>query len=102
MENVTSEQVEILKSQGKKILIQYTASWCGEACEALTPRLNALSSSYPDVTFVNVDIDANIDSTTALGINTAPTVVIYNGDTLINMSLGANIDSVYTKILDTL
>jgi thioredoxin-like negative regulator of GroEL len=102
MENVTAEQIEVLKSEGKKLLIQYTASWCGEPCSGLTPRLEALSRIYTDVTFVNVDIDANIDNATALGINTAPTVMIYDGDTLINISLGANVDSVYVKILDTL
>jgi hypothetical protein len=37
-----------------------------------------------------------------LGISTVPTIMIYNGDTLISRSLGANIDSVYSKILDTL
>jgi thioredoxin-like negative regulator of GroEL len=102
MENVTAQQIEVLKSEGKKLLIQYTASWCGEACNALTPRLEALSRTYTDVMFVNVDIDENIDNTTALGIDTAPTVMIYNGYTLINISLGANVDSVYVKILDTL
>jgi hypothetical protein len=37
-----------------------------------------------------------------LGIGTVPTIMIYDGETLINRSVGANIDSVYTKILDTL
>jgi len=54
------------------------------------------------VTFVKVNVDENQDSVMELGISTVPTIMIYNGDTLINRSLGANIDSVYTKILDTL
>ena len=102
MENVTAEQIEVLKSEGKKLLIQYTALWCGEPCNALTPRLEALSRTYTDVTFVNVDVDENSVNAIALGINTVPTVMIYNGNTLVNMSLGANVDSVYIKILDTL
>ena len=101
MENVTAAQVAKLQSEGKKLLVQYTASWCGP-CRALTPRLSNLSNKYTDVTFVKVDIDENMDSARELFISTVPTVMIYNGDTLVNRSTGANIDSVYTKILDTL
>jgi thioredoxin 1 len=101
MEYVTSAQVAQLQSEGKKLLVQYTANWCSP-CKALTPRLSALSSGYPDITFVKVDVDENQDAVMELGINTVPTIMIYDGDTLVNRSLGANIDSVYTKILDTL
>ena len=101
MENVTSAQVAQLQSEGKKLLVQYTATWCGP-CKSLTPRLSNLSNRYEDITFVKVDIEENMDSAIQLGISTVPTVMIYDGDILINRSVGANIDSVYTKILDTL
>ena len=101
MEYVTSAQVAQLQSEGKKLLVQYTANWCSP-CKALTPRLEIVSSGYPDVTFVKVDVDENKAAVTELGISTVPTIMIYNGNTLVNRSIGANIDSVYTKILDTL
>jgi thioredoxin 1 len=101
MENVTAAQVAQLQSEGKKLLVQYTATWCGP-CKALTPRLSNLSNKYSDVTFVKVDVDDNKDAAMELEIFTVPTVMIYNGDILVNRSTGANIDSVYTKILDTL
>jgi len=101
MENVTAAQVAQLQSEGKKILVQYTASWCGP-CRALTPRLSNLSNKYTDVTFVKVDVDENMDSAQELMISTVPTVMIYNGDLLVNRSAGANHDAVYIKILDGL
>jgi thioredoxin 1 len=101
MENVTAAQVAQLQSEGKKLLVQYTATWCSP-CKALTPRLSNLSNKYSDVTFVKVDVDDNKDAAMELEIFTVPTVMIYNGDTLINRSTGDNVDSVYTKILDTL
>ena len=101
MEYVTAAQVAQLQSEGKKLLVQYTASWCGP-CKALSPRLINLSNKYTDITFVRVDVDDNIDAARELLISTVPTVMIYDGETLINRSSGANIDSVYTKILDTL
>jgi thioredoxin 1 len=101
MENVTAAQVAQLQSEGKKILVQYTASWCGP-CRALTPRLSNLSNKYTDVTFVKVDVDENMEAAQELMISTVPTVMIYNGETLINRSTGANQDAVYAKILDDL
>lgn len=101
MENVTSAQVAQLQSEGKKLLVQYTATWCGP-CKALTPRLSNLSNKYSDITFVKVDVEENMESARDLNITTVPTVMIYDGNTLINRSVGANIDSVYVKILDSL
>jgi thioredoxin 1 len=101
MEYVTAAQVAQLQSEGKKLLVQYTASWCNP-CKQLTPRLSNLSNKYSDVTFVKVDVDENMDSARELLISTVPTVMIYNGETLVNRSTGANHDNVYSKILDAL
>jgi thioredoxin 1 len=102
MEYVTSAQVAQLQSEGKKLLVQYTADWCGEPCESLTPRLSDLSNQYSDVTFVNVDLEQNPNAVLELGIDIVPTIMIYNGQTLINRSVGANKDFVYGEILDNL
>lgn len=101
MEIVSGEKVKQLQSEGKKLLVQYTASWCGP-CRALSPRLEALSKNYPDVTFVKVDVDQDSESAMELSVRSVPTIFIYNGSQLVNRSTGANVDSVYTKILDTL
>ena len=101
MENVTSAQVAQLQSEGKKLLVQYTATWCGP-CKSLTPRLSNLSNKYPNVTFVKVDIEENMDTAMVLNITSVPTVLIYDGETLVNRSVGANVDTVYSKILDTI
>jgi thioredoxin len=101
MENVTAEQVKELQSQGKKILVDYWAPWCGP-CKSLIPRLENLEKEYPNVTFVKINVDENMDYSLDLGIRTVPTVIIYDGETVVNRSTGANQDIVYTKILDNL
>ena len=101
MDSATQSQIETLQSQNQKILVEFYAEWCGP-CKQLMPRLMNMESNYPNVKFLKVDIDANIDYAQSLGIMSVPTVLIYNGTSLVNKSIGANVDSVYKKILDTL
>jgi thioredoxin 1 len=99
MENVNSNVVKELQSQGNKILVSYSASWCGP-CRMLTPRLDELSKQYPEFKFLKVDIDQNRDATIELGITSVPTIMIYDGENLIDRSNGARPDSYYKEFLD--
>lgn len=101
MENVTSEKVKQLQLEGKKVLVDYWAKWCGP-CKALIPRLESIESQYPDVAFVKVDVDENMDSALDLGIRSVPTVIIYDGEKIISRSQGASADSFYKDILNNL
>ena len=101
MENVTGEQVEKLLENGETVLVDYFAKWCGP-CKMLMPRLSKLQEDYPGVKFVSVDVDENTDHSVNMGIRSVPTVMIYKGSELINRSSGANADSFYKNILDTL
>lgn len=101
MENVTEEKVKQLKEEGKKILVDYWAQWCGP-CKTLIPRLESLESEYPNVTFIKVDVDENMDSCIQLGIRSVPTVIIYDGETVIDRSQGVNHVTYYKSILDKL
>jgi len=69
MENLNSEQVKKLKNQGKKLLVDYYAKWCGP-CKSLIPRLELIEKEYDYVTFVKVDVDENKDSLIELSILT--------------------------------
>ena len=101
MRTATSEEVIQLQLEGKKLLVVHTASWC-KICDSLTPRLYEMSISYPDITFLDIDVETNKDYSMELGVFTVPTVYIYRGDEVVNRSVGANTNEVYTKILDTL
>jgi thioredoxin len=101
MENVTSEKVKQLQSEGKKVLVDYWAKWCGP-CKALIPRLELIESDYPDVVFVKVDVDENMDSALDLGIRSVPTVIIYDGEKIISRTQGASADTFYKEILNKL
>lgn len=101
MENVTQEFVKELQSQGKKLLIQYTAKWCGP-CKSLTPKLEKIENDYPNVKFVKVDVDENRNEIIEIGIMAVPTVMVFNGSNLVDRSTGLNNDSYYKNILNEL
>ena len=90
MENVTAEQVKQLQSQGKKILVDYWATWCGP-CKQLIQKLEKIEEQYPNIIFVKVDVDQNTDYTIEQGIRSVPTVMIFNGEELINRTSGVHL-----------
>jgi thioredoxin len=101
MKEVTIEELKELQIGGKKILADFKAKWC-VPCKNLIPRLESLSNEYGDVVFVTIDVDDNRDNCMELGIRSVPTVMIFNGETLIDRSQGANPDSYYKDILNRL
>ena len=101
MENVTEDKVKELLSQGKKVLVDFWAPWCGP-CKTLIPRLEKLEGQYNDVVFVKVDVDQNQDYAMSLGIRGVPTVIIYDGETLLDRTSGVQPDTHYQNVLNKL
>lgn len=101
MREITIAELEELKRDGKKILADFKARWC-VPCKTLKPKLDIISNEYPNVTFVKVDVDKNMDRCLQLGIRSVPTVIIYDGETVIDRSQGVNHETYYKSILDKL
>ena len=101
METIDQKQLEDLQSKGKKILVQYTAAWCGP-CRALTPKLANMSNSFSDVDFVKIDVEENPEITQELMISSVPTVTVYKGKEIVDRSRGVQPDHYYKEILNNL
>jgi thioredoxin 1 len=66
------------------------------------PRLEKLEKEFSHIQFVKVDVDQNQSYMAESGIRSVPTVKIYDGETLINQSAGANPDKFYIEHLSKL
>jgi thioredoxin len=101
MELLTTEQLKERQNNGEKLMVDFFATWCGP-CKALLPRLERMESEYPDVKFVKINVDENMEYAGEIGIRSVPTVAFFNGNNLITMSVGANTDGFYKDILSKL
>jgi thioredoxin 1 len=101
MREITITELKESQKQGKKLLVDLKASWC-MPCKQLIPRLENIQKKYSHIDFVTVDVDENPDFAIEQNVRAVPTVIIFDGEKIINRSSGVNPDSFYTNILDTL
>lgn len=101
MENITSAELEKLISKNETLLVDYWAKWC-MPCKQLIPRIEKFESEYPNVKFVKIDVDENMDHAIEMEIRSIPTIIIMKGSEVINRSSGANTESFYKDILNSL
>jgi thioredoxin 1 len=101
MQLVTSQELEEMKSNGDKVLVDFYATWCGP-CKSLMPLLQSIEGQNSSVKFVKMDVDQNRDYIMELGIRSVPTVMVFNGSEMVNSSAGLNNVMFYKGILNTL
>lgn len=101
MINVTEKEVKQLLAEGNKLVVDFSASWCGP-CRTLTSILESIETSKQDVKFVKVNVDEERYYATEMGIRNLPTVMIYNGGNLKDRSSGVKSLNYYTEIIENL
>ena len=57
------------------VLVDFFANWCGP-CKALAPVLEELSSQYPNIEFIKVDVDESEQLAEQFNIMSIPTIYI--------------------------
>merc|ERR1712032_506868 len=90
--------VKMLATQGEwntakagKIIVDFTASWCGP-CKMIGPVFEELSASYSNIEFVKVDVDELEDVAAECGISAMPTFQVWSNGAKIDELVGASAD----------
>lgn len=88
MKDVTHEELEALKRNNQKMVIDYWAEWCGP-CKVLIPTLESIENDFDDVLFVKVNVDQNIEHAKSIGIRSVPTLIYLKNNEEVSRTSGA-------------
>ena len=72
-----------------KVFVDFYANWCGP-CKMLAPVLEEMDEKgeFNNITVIKVDVDAAPEIAAKFGIQSIPTLLLFNNGELINHALG--------------
>lgn len=80
---LTGDSLQNIVDSNKKVVVQYSASWCGN-CRIMKPKFKKLASENEDMTFVLVDAENSPESRKLANVSNLPTFATFVGGKLRN------------------
>ena len=87
VKEISGAELETLLAEKDKVFVDFFATWCGP-CKMLAPVIDEVAQNHPDVTFVKVDVDRNLDANRKYRVMAMPTVVVFEGGKEKNRNVG--------------
>ena len=88
VKEVSGEELKTLLAEGKKVVCDFWAAWCGP-CRMLGPVVEEMAAEFADkAEFVKVNIDQNEEIAAELGVMSIPDVFVFEGGAVKAHNLG--------------
>jgi thioredoxin 1 len=93
-------EAEVLKSD-RPIMVDLWAPWCGP-CHMVSPLVEELADEYDGrVNFAKLDVDENPLTASRYNIRAIPTLLVFNGGSLVDQIVGFRPKADLKKRLDS-
>ena len=93
-------ELDNLIHEERLVLVDFWATWC-MPCKMLAPVIEQLADQYAGkVAVAKVDIDEHQDLAIRYGIQSIPTVLLFENGQLVEQEVGVKPVSAYTRLLD--
>ena len=86
---ITDSNFEELAAQGKPIVLDFWATWCGP-CKKIAPDIEALAEEFEGQVIIGkCDVDDNDELTSRFGVRNIPTVLFIKNGEVVDKQVGA-------------
>lgn len=86
---ITNENYEELAAQGKPMVLDFWATWCGP-CKKIAPIIEAIANDYEGQAVIGkVDIEESEELTDKFGVRNVPTILFIKDGEVIDKHVGA-------------
>ena len=95
---LTSDNLAELIQANKKVVVQFSASWCGN-CRIMKPKFKKLASEREDLTFVIADAEQFPESRKLANVTNLPTFAAFVDGALLK-DVQTNKQEVLNELID--
>ena len=99
MLHFTKDGFDEALSQGKLMMVDFWASWCGP-CRMLGPVIEQLDNQYPDVVVGKVNVDDEQELAMRYGVMSIPTVIFFKDGKEIDRKVGVMPPEAFVQVLE--
>lgn len=82
-----SFQQEVIDKKGL-VLVDFYAEWCGP-CKMVAPIIEELAKEMPEVSFVEIDVDADGELAEQFNVSSIPTFIVFKDGKPSSQAIGA-------------
>lgn len=99
---ITDKNYKELLAEGKPLVIDFWAPWCGP-CKMVSPIIDELASEYEGrVVIGKCNVDENDDLASEYGIRSIPTVLFFKDGKQVDKHVGSAQKSVFAAKIEAL
>lgn len=82
MKKVNAAEFREIVQNHPYVVVKFGAEWCGP-CRQLSPIIKLVEPNFPQIEFLDIDIDNELELSRELGVKSFPNIVfISHGETL--------------------